>query len=54
MSWKKWLIHYCPKDWSNEDALTLIRVDCPEVTLEDIKRERPIPYKVWFERQGPK
>ena len=41
MCWKRWLKVMCPKEWSNEDALKLIKVDCPEVTLEDVKRERP-------------
>lgn len=41
MCWKRWLIHYCPKEWSNTDALIFISIDCPEVTLQDIERERP-------------
>ena len=36
MDWKRWLKHYCPKDWTNENALLFISKDCPEVTLEDI------------------
>ena len=40
MDWKRWLKHYCPKDWTNENALLFISKDCPEVTLEDIKRNR--------------
>jgi len=40
MNWITWLETMCPPEWSNEDALILIKVDCPEVTLEDVKRER--------------
>lgn len=38
MNWKTWLLHYAPKDWSTEDKLRFINLDCPKVTLEDVKR----------------
>ena len=46
MSWKRWLIHYCPKDWSNEEILKFI-LTCLKggkyikPTIKDIQRLRP-------------
>ncbi len=36
MNWKIWLLNYCPKDWTLEDKLQFIQMDCPEVTMEQV------------------
>jgi hypothetical protein len=36
MYWKTWLVEYCPKDWTIEDKLYFIQLDCPEVTMEEV------------------
>lgn len=36
MNWKIWLLNYCPKDWTVEDKLCFIQLDCPEVTMEQV------------------
>jgi hypothetical protein len=36
MYWKTWLVEYCPKDWTLEDKLYFIQLDCPEVTMEEV------------------
>jgi hypothetical protein len=38
MNWKTWILNYAPKNWSIEDKLRFINLDCPNVTLEDVKR----------------
>ena len=38
MNWKTWLLNYAPKDWSIEDYVRIIQVDCPNVTVDEIKR----------------
>jgi len=40
MNWIYWLHTMCPKDWTNEDVLRFVSIDCPEVTLEDIEKNR--------------
>lgn len=36
MNWKTWLIHYSPKNWTNEEKLAFIQIDCPTVTMQDL------------------
>jgi 2-phospho-L-lactate guanylyltransferase (CobY/MobA/RfbA family) len=38
MYWKEWLKNQAPNNWSLEDYVRIIKADCPNVTVEEIKR----------------
>jgi len=38
MYWKEWLKNHAPNNWSLEDYVRIIKADCPNVTVEEIKR----------------
>lgn len=38
MYWKEWLRNHAPTSWSIEDYVKVIQVDCPNVTVDEIKR----------------
>jgi len=37
MYWKEWLKNHAPNNWSLEDYVKIIHVDCPNVTVDEIK-----------------
>lgn len=36
MHWKQ-ALKYIPSDWTIEEVLCFIQLDCPEVTMQDLK-----------------
>lgn len=40
MYWKTWIKTMCPKDWTNEEVLEFVNLECSSVTLSDVIRER--------------
>ena len=38
MHWKTWLLFHAPKDWSIQEKLQYINLDCPNVKMEDLSR----------------
>ena len=38
MHWKNWLLNYAPKSWSVQDKYNYIKQDCPNITLDMVKR----------------
>ena len=40
MNWKKWLSERCPSDWTDEQALKFISVAHPNLTLDEVIKQR--------------
>ena len=40
MTWMNWLRTMCPVEWKDEQALEFVNIECPEVTLKRLQKER--------------